>query len=102
MEGSSSNATLAMLHSLCVKGLEVPSTSYSTREVGVNFPGIVAGIDGVLAAKILDSIPRAEDWRLLNQLTLEELAKRASTYELQVQIHTFSMSIPFFIIFLNY
>lgn len=90
MEGVASNSTLAMLHSLHVKGLDAPSASYLVKEVGVNFPNVVAGIDRALAAKVIDSIPHVEDWRLLNQLSSKDLAKRAATFELQVRFRTFS------------
>lgn len=61
MEGAASNATLAMIHSLRHKDLDVPSASYAVKGVNVRFPGVVEGIDGALAAKVLDSIPLAQD-----------------------------------------
>lgn len=85
MEGAASNATLAMIHSLRQKDLDVPSVSYTVKGVNFSFPGAMEGIDGAFAAKILDSIPRAEDWRFLNQFSSEELARRVVSLELQVR-----------------
>lgn len=84
LDEAASNATLAVLHSLRQKDLDVPSASYSAPSVNVYFPGVVEGIDGAFATKVLDSIPRAEDWRFLNQLSSEDLARKASALELQV------------------
>lgn len=62
MDSSPSNATIAMMQSFHLKGLEVASASYSIKGVSVGFPGMVGGIPGALAVKIIDSLPRAEDW----------------------------------------
>lgn len=66
MDSAPANATLAMLQSFRLKGLEVPSASYSVKEMSVGFPGMVGGVPGTLATKIIDSLPRAKDWRSLN------------------------------------
>lgn len=88
-EGPASEATLAMLHALWMKGLDAPTTSYNTPGVSVSFPGTVRGIDEGTAANVLDGLPRAEDWRHLNRLSSVELIKQASVHEVRYTLFQF-------------
>lgn len=90
---SSSTSSLAFIHSLRQKGLDVPPATTQGRGASVSFPGMVNAIDGGLAAMILDSIPREEDWRMAEAHPSDFLLKRAASLELQV---SFSLFIFFF------
>lgn len=84
VEGPASEATLAMLHALRMKGLDVPTASYSTSGVSVSFPSTVWAINGGTASNVLDSLPHAKDWRHLNRMTSVELIRQASVHEIKV------------------
>lgn len=102
VESSPSNVTLAMLQSFHLKGLEAPSAFYSVKGVSVGFPGMVGGIPGVLALNIVDSLPRDEDWRSLNQFSSTDLIKKLASHELQVSILSLFENIVHSIVFMFY
>lgn len=65
------DAFLIWIHSLPQKGLEVPPASMQGSIVKLSFTSVVDNIDGGLAAMILGSIPREEDWRLVEGCSLD-------------------------------
>lgn len=65
-------------------GLDVPTASYEMPGVSISFPGTVREIDGGTATNVLDSLPRAEDWRSLNRLSSVELIKHAAAHKVKV------------------